>query len=77
MGIWGGHGSAHKGWEKKAKGLSHGMREDLIQISRAPRQVEVCTEVTLRQGTSASSETLEVGMNGLHAACGFTTALGF
>lgn len=50
MGIWEGHSSARKGWEKTAKGLPHSMREDLIQISGAPRQVEVCAKVTLLAG---------------------------
>lgn len=50
MGIWGGHSSARKGWEKTAKGLPHSVREDLIQISGAPRQVEVCAKVTLLAG---------------------------
>lgn len=36
--------------EKTAKGLPHSVREDLIQISGAPRQVEVCVKVTLPAG---------------------------
>ena len=50
MGIWGGHSSACKGWEKTATGLPHSVREDLIQIRGAPRQVQVCVKVTLPAG---------------------------
>lgn len=61
MGIWGGHGSTRKGWEKAAKGPPRRLREDLIQVSIGPQAGGgTCRGHLPSKAAVVSSEALEV-----------------